>query len=56
MGYLRWWVAIGIAILMGAAAVTHLRVKNPVFKTLPSLTLLVFSTAIALINYRLLAR
>jgi len=47
---------IGIAILMGAAAVTHLRVKNPVFKMLPSLTLLVFSTAIALINYRLLAR
>ena len=47
---------IGIAILMGAAAVTHLRVKNPVFKMLPSLTLLVFSTAFALINYRLLAR
>ena len=47
---------IGIAILMGAAAVTHLRVKNPVLKMLPSLTLLVFSTAIAWINYRLLAR
>ena len=47
---------IGIAILMGAAAVTHLRVKNPVFKMLPSLTLLVFSTAIAWINYLLLAR
>ena len=46
---------IGIAVLMGAALVTHLRVKNPVFKMLPSLTLLVFSVVIAWINYRLLA-
>ena len=46
---------IGIAILMGAAFVVHLRVKNPVFKMLPSLTLLVFSVVIAWINYRLLA-
>jgi uncharacterized membrane protein YphA (DoxX/SURF4 family) len=46
----------GIAVLMGAAIVTHLRVKNPVFKMLPSLTLLILSTVIALINYRLLAR
>ena len=46
---------IGIALLMGAAFVTHLRVKNPVFKMLPSLTLLVFSVVIAWINYRLLA-
>ena len=45
---------IGIAILMGAAFFTHLRVKNPVFKMLPSLTLLLFSTLIAWINYRLL--
>ncbi|MCU0785410.1 MAG: DoxX family protein [Verrucomicrobia bacterium] len=45
---------IGIAILMGAAVVTHLRAKNPAFKMLPSLTLLVFSAAIASINYRLL--
>ena len=45
---------IGIAVLMGAAFVTHLRVKNPVFKMLPSLTLLVFSVVIAWINYRLL--
>ena len=45
---------IGIAMLMGAAVVTHLRVKNPVFKMLPSLTLLLFSTPIAWINYRLL--
>jgi uncharacterized membrane protein YphA (DoxX/SURF4 family) len=33
---------IGIALLMAAAFVTHVRVKNPVFKMLPSLTLLVF--------------
>jgi len=45
---------IAIAVLMGAAFVTHLRVKNPVFKILPSLTLLVFSVIIAWINYRLL--
>jgi len=46
---------IGIAVLMGAAFVTHLRVKNPVFKMLPSLALLVFSVVIAWINYRLRA-
>ena len=45
---------VGIALLMAAAFVTHLRVKNPVFKMLPSLTLLVFSVAIAWINYQLL--
>ena len=45
---------IGIAILMGAAVVTHLRMKNPVLKMLPSLTLLVLSAAIALINLRFL--
>ena len=47
---------IGIAVLMSAAFVTHLRVKNPVFKMLPSLTFLVFSVVITWINYRLLAR
>jgi uncharacterized membrane protein YphA (DoxX/SURF4 family) len=45
---------IGIAVLMGAAFVTHLRVKNPLFKMLPSLTLMVLSVVIALINYRLM--
>ena len=45
---------IGIALLMAAAFVTHLRVKNPVFKMLPCLTLLMLSFAIAWINYRLL--
>ncbi len=45
---------IGIALLMGAAFAIHLRVKNPVFKMLPCLTLLVLSVVIAWINYRLL--
>jgi hypothetical protein len=35
---------------MGAAFVTHLRVKNPVFKMLPSLTLLVFSIGVHVEN------
>jgi len=46
--------SIGIAILMGAAVVTHLRLKNPIFRMLPSMTLLVLSLIIAFINYRLL--
>lgn len=46
--------SLGIAGLMACAFVIHLRVKNPVFKMLPSLTLLALSLIIALINYRLL--
>ena len=46
---------VGIALLMGAAVVTHFRVNNPVFKLLPALTLLICSSVIAWINYRLLA-
>lgn len=45
---------LGIAGLMACAFVIHLRVKNPVFKMLPSLTLLALSLIIAFINYRLL--
>jgi len=45
---------LGIAGLMGCAFAMHLRVKNPVFKMLPSLTLLALSLTIAVINYRLL--
>lgn len=45
---------IGIAVLMAAAFVTHLRVKSPAPKMLPCLTLLICSTAIAWINFRLL--
>lgn len=45
---------LGIAGLMGCAFFMHLRVKNPLFKMLPCLTLLILSLAIAFINYRLL--
>ncbi|CAN5902057.1 hypothetical protein BH11VER1_BH11VER1_11850 [soil metagenome] len=48
--------SIGIAILMAAAFATHLKVKNPVIKMLPSLTLLVISVGIAWINYGLLKK
>ncbi len=44
---------LGIAVLMACAFVVHLRVKNPPFKMLPCLTLLVLSATIAFINYRL---
>ena len=46
---------IAIAALMGAAVLTHVRVKNPVFKMLPSSTLLMLSALIAWLNYRMLA-
>jgi uncharacterized membrane protein YphA (DoxX/SURF4 family) len=46
--------SLGIAGLMGCAFAVHLRVKNPAFKMLPSLTLLALSVIIAVINYRLL--
>jgi uncharacterized membrane protein YphA (DoxX/SURF4 family) len=45
---------LGIAFLMGCAFAMHLRVKNPLFRMLPCLTLLVLSTVIAWINHRLL--
>ena len=44
---------LGIAGLMVCAFVTHLRVRNPLFKMLPSLMLLACSLIIAFINYRL---
>ena len=43
----------GIALLMAAALITHLRVKNPPLKMLPSATLLVLSLVIAYLNYRM---
>lgn len=45
---------LGIAVLMACAFFMHLKVKNPLFKMLPCLTLLLISLAIAFINYRLL--
>ena len=41
----------GLILLMLAALFTHIKVKNPFFKALPSLTLLTFSTLILLISY-----
>ena len=45
---------LGIAVLMTGAWFTHLRVKNPLYKMLPSLILLVVSLGIAWINSRML--
>lgn len=44
---------VGIALLMMGALFTHLRVKNPPFKMLPSAALLVLSLVIAYLNYRM---
>ncbi len=43
--------SLGLIVLMFAALFTHIKVKNPFFKALPSLTLLTFSALILLINY-----
>lgn len=45
---------VGIAFLMACAFVVHLRVRNPLSKMLPCLTLLLLSMIIAWVNYRLL--
>ena len=36
-----------------AAILTHVRVKNPVFRMLPSSTLLMLSASVAWLNYRM---
>ena len=41
----------GLILLMLAALLTHVKVKNPFYKALPSLTLLAFSTIILLSQY-----
>ena len=38
--------AMGIMILMLAAVITHLRVRNPLFKMLPSMSLFTFCSLI----------
>ncbi|GAC1514542.1 MAG: hypothetical protein NVS1B4_02440 [Gemmatimonadaceae bacterium] len=48
--------SIGVALLMASAVATHLRVKNPFAKLLPSLTLFVLSMVIAFLNSRPLNR
>jgi len=45
---------LGLAALMACAFATHVRVKNPFYKMLPSLSLLVISLLIVFINRRLL--
>ncbi len=46
--------ALGIVLLMAAAFASHVRVGNPPFKMLPSLTLLACSALIAWIHFGLL--
>jgi hypothetical protein len=38
--------AIGICLLMTAAMITHLKIKNPLYKILPSITLFTLSFAV----------
>ena len=38
----------GLSLLMIAAFLTHLKVKNPIYKALPAITLLSFSVIILL--------
>jgi hypothetical protein len=46
---------IGIAFLMLCAFITHLRVKNPLYKMVPSLTLLLVAIAIIWMNYQFMS-
>lgn len=48
--------SLGIALLMLCAFFTHVRIKNPFVKMLPSLALLALSLFIAFMNYRLSLR
>ena len=41
----------GIAVLMVAALITHLRVKNPFYKMLPSMSLMIICLVITLHTY-----
>ena len=43
--------AFGMAVLMVAAIITHLRVKNPIFKMLPAF--IMFSTSLIILLYHL---
>lgn len=44
----------GVAVLMACAFATHVRAKNPIYKMLPSLSLLTLSLLIVFLNHRLL--
>lgn len=43
--------SLGIVLLMMAALITHLRIKNPFYKILPSMSLMVLSIIIFLETY-----
>ena len=44
--------SFGIAGLMLAALITHLRIKNPFYKMLPSMSLMLISCAITIFSFQ----
>ena len=44
--------ASGITVLMLAAMFTHLKIKNPIYKMLPALSLMIISSVIFLYAYQ----
>ena len=44
--------ASGLSVLMAAAVITHIRIKNPLFKMLPALTLFIFAIVLVYANYQ----
>ena len=44
--------SLGIASLMFAALFTHLRIKNPIYKMLPSMSLMLISFIITVFSFQ----
>lgn len=44
--------AFGISILMLSAMLTHFRVRNPFFKVIPSMTLMLINASIAIFTFQ----
>ena len=44
--------SLGIASLMFAALITHLRIKNPIYKMLPSISLMLISCIIIVFTFQ----
>ena len=44
--------SLGIASLMFAALITHLRIKNPIYKMLPSISLMLISCIITVFTFQ----
>jgi len=44
--------SLGIAGLMFAAIITHLRIKNPIYKMLPAMSLILISCIIAILSFQ----